>query len=118
MSSEEIFEQRIRLGRLFDMYGGLLTDKQKTCLDLYFNDDLSLSEISTELGVSRQAVHDLLKRVEATLENYETRLGLLAKDEFEREQLEIVINILKSGDDPANQTAINILQKCVLKVGN
>ena len=118
MSAEEIFAQRIRLGRLFDIYGGLLTDKQKTCLDLYFNDDLSLSEISSELGVSRQAVHDLLKRVEAVLESYEARLGLLAKSDFEREQLEMVIKILKAGDNPANQSAINILERCVLKVGN
>ena len=57
----------MRLGRLFDIYGSLLTAKQRTCLSLYFYDDLSLSEISDELGVSRQAVHDLLKRVERRL---------------------------------------------------
>ena len=51
MSAEEIFAQRMRLGRLFDIYGGLLTAKQKQCLGLYFYDDLSLSEISEELGV-------------------------------------------------------------------
>ncbi len=75
MSAEEIFEQRMRLGRLFDIYGSLLTAKQRTCLSLYFYDDLSLSEISDELGVSRQAVHDLLKRVEQLLERYEASLG-------------------------------------------
>lgn len=42
MSAEEIFAQRMRLGRLFDIYGGLLTAKQKQCLGLYFYDDLSL----------------------------------------------------------------------------
>ena len=65
---EQDFEQRMRLGRLFDMYGGLLTEKQQQCLKYYFYDDLSLTEIGEELGVSRQAVHDLLKRVEQTLE--------------------------------------------------
>ena len=85
MSAEEIFEQRMRLGRLFDLYGGLLTDKQRNCLNMYFYDDLSLSEISEELGVSRQAVHDLLKRVEQTLEKYEEKLGLLAKNDADKE---------------------------------
>ena len=51
MSAEEIFAQRMRLGRLFDIYGGLLTAKQKQCLGLYFYDDLSLSEISPRVGV-------------------------------------------------------------------
>ena len=68
---EQDFEQRMRLGRLFDMYGGLLTEKQQQCLKYYFYDDLSLTEIGEELGVSRQAVHDLLKRVEQTLEKNE-----------------------------------------------
>lgn len=94
MFSEDNFEQRIRFGRLFDIYGGLLTDKQQQCLSLYFYDDLSLSEIGDELGVSRQAVHDLLKRVEQTLEKYESKLKLLAKSEADREQLRIAINLL------------------------
>lgn len=81
MSAEEIFAQRMRLGRLFDIYGGLLTAKQKQCLGLYFYDDLSLSEISEELGVSRQAVHDLLKRVEQLLERYEASLKVLSREE-------------------------------------
>lgn len=92
--SEEIFAQRMRLSRLFDMYGGLLTEKQWLCLNLYFNDDLSLTEIAEELGVSRQAVHDLLKRVEQTLERYESRLKLLAKEEADRRQLQTVIDLL------------------------
>ena len=50
---EQDFEQRMRLGRLFDMYGGLLTEKQQQCLKYYFYDDLSLTEIGEELGVSR-----------------------------------------------------------------
>ena len=66
--SEHDFEQRMRLGRLFDIYGGLLTEKQQQCLKLYFYDDLSLTEIAEETGVSRQAIHDLLKRVELILE--------------------------------------------------
>lgn len=111
MSAEEIFEQRMRLGRLFDLYGGLLTDKQRNCLNMYFYDDLSLSEISEELGVSRQAVHDLLKRVEQTLEKYEGKLGLLAKNDADKEQLRAVIDLLTHHDGAGKNEAVNILVK-------
>ena len=111
MSGEEIFQQRIRLGRLFDIYGGLLTEKQRTCLGLYFYDDLSLSEISEELGVSRQAVHDLLKRVEQILERYETTLGVLAKEEALHEELHQVMSLLAPCDRDKNDEAARILQE-------
>ncbi len=107
--SEEVFEQRMRLGRLFDLYGGLLTDKQRDCLNMYFYDDLSLSEISEELGVSRQAVHDLLKRVEQTLEKYENKLGLLAKNDADKEQLRTVIDLITHDNGAGKNEAVNIL---------
>lgn len=108
MSIEDNLEQRIRFGRLFDIYGGLLTEKQQQCLSLYFYEDLSLSEVGDELGVSRQAVHDLLKRVEQTLEKYESKLKLLAKNEAEREQLRMAINLL-DGRTQREREARNIL---------
>lgn len=70
---DDSFKQRIRLGRLYDVYGPLLTAKQQSCMELYFCDDLSLAEIAAELDVSRQAVHDLIHRVEQILERYETK---------------------------------------------
>lgn len=108
---EQDFEQRMRLGRLFDIYGGLLTEKQQDCLNLYFNDDLSLTEIAEELGVSRQAVHDLLKRVEQTLERNEAKLGLLAKSEADKNRLRSVINLLTAGKEKNQEEAISILNE-------
>ena len=75
------FQQRIRLGRLYDIYGPLLTAKQQSCMELYFCDDLSLAEIAAELDVSRQAVHDLIHRVEQLLERYEAKIKLLEREE-------------------------------------
>ena len=76
------FQQRIRLGsRLYDIYGPLLTAKQQSCMELYFCDDLSLAEIAAELEVSRQAVHDLIHRVEQLLERYEAKMKLLEREE-------------------------------------
>lgn len=64
---------------LLDYYGDLLTEKQRTCFDLYYNQDLSLGEIGENEGVSRQGVHDLLARTEAILENFEAALGCVAR---------------------------------------
>ena len=111
MSAEEIFEQRMRLGRLFDIYGSLLTDKQRQCLGLYFYDDLSLSEISEELGVSRQAVHDLLKRVEQLLERYEASLKVLAGQEALQQRLQMALKLLQSGENAKRDEAVGILEE-------
>ena len=73
---DDSFKQRIRLGRLYDVYGPLLTAKQQSCMELYFCDDLSLAEIAAELDVSRQAVHDLIHRVEQILEREEKQQQL------------------------------------------
>ena len=58
---------------LFDCYGEMLTEKQQTCFDLHYNQDLSLGEIAEELGISRQGVHDTLVRTEAALRSMEQR---------------------------------------------
>lgn len=62
---------------LLDSYSPLLTQKQRECMQLYYEEDLSLSEISELLGISRQGVRDCLKKAENTLEHMETELGLL-----------------------------------------
>ena len=64
---------------LIDMYGDLLTEKQQNYLEMYYEEDLSLSEIADILMVSRNAVHDQIKRAITSLEGYETKLGLIQK---------------------------------------
>ncbi len=79
-----------KLGRvmlLYDFYGSLLTSKQQEVMRLYYEHDLSLGEIAAELKISRQAVHDILKRAERSLEAYEAKLGLLAGHLKERTSL-------------------------------
>lgn len=74
-----MLEKAMRINTLYDFYQGLLTEKQKTYMDLYYGNDYSLSEIADYFKVSRQAVHDNLHRTEEILENFETKLGLAAK---------------------------------------
>ena len=65
---------------LFDYYGELLTPRQRLCLDMRYNQDMSLGEIAEELSISRQGVHDNLSRVEALLMNMEEKTGCVRRD--------------------------------------
>lgn len=76
---DDIIERRAYLAGLFDIYGDLLTDKQRQMFDLYHQNDFSLGEIAEECEVSRQAVFDIIKRTEHTLEEYEQKLRLADK---------------------------------------
>ncbi|KKM11870.1 hypothetical protein SY88_06730 [Clostridiales bacterium PH28_bin88] len=83
-----------RMGWLYDFYGPLLTERQRELLELYYHHDLSLGEIAEQYAVSRQAVYDTLRRTERLLEDYESRLGLMAKFLRRRRQLERLAALL------------------------
>lgn len=76
------------MNNLLDLYGGLLTDNQLNVMELYYMNDLSLSEIAEELNITRSAVHDTLKKASAMLEMYESKLGLFSKEKEKRLLLE------------------------------
>ncbi len=69
-------EKNTELSILLDFYGELLTEKVRTASMLYYNDDLSLSEVAADMGITRQGVRDLIKRAENNLYSYEEKLGL------------------------------------------
>jgi len=75
----------VQMGMLLDFYGRLLTERQAKACRLYFEENLSLGEIAAELCISRQAVHDTLRRAHQTLLGYEERLRLVAR--FSEQQL-------------------------------
>ncbi len=77
-------EEFAKTSMLFDIYGGLLTDKKKRVMEMYHEDDMSLSEIAEELEVSRAAVHDSLRSAERLLRSYEDKLGIL--DDYLRKE--------------------------------
>lgn len=72
-------EKTNHINMLIDIYGDLLTEKQQRYVTMYYEDDLSLSEIAEILEVSRNAVYDQIRRSLQMLEQYEERLGLLDK---------------------------------------
>ena len=69
-------EKNMELSLLLDFYGELLTEKVRTATEMYYNDDLSLSEIALDMGITRQGVRDLIKRAEQNLYSFEEKLGL------------------------------------------
>lgn len=70
---------RARLALLLDCYGKILTEKQYTSMDLYFQEDLTLSEISEQTGITRQGVWDNIKRGEKLLLNMEENLKIVER---------------------------------------
>ena len=89
---------------LLDYYGGMLTDKQRDCFDMRYNQDLSLGEIAEMQGVSRQAVNDNLTRTEALLRRMEENIGCVKRDKLARRavaKIRSAASVLDTSSDPA-----------------
>lgn len=81
MQEEAPLAKTVRINRLFDVYRNLLTEKQRTFLHHYFQEDYSLGEIAEWFAISRQAVYEHIKRAEQALEDYEAKLQLVRRQE-------------------------------------
>lgn len=71
--------QNLDISLLLDFYGEMLTFRQREMLELYYDDDLSLSEISEHAGITRQGVRDAVKRAEAQLYELEEKIGMVKR---------------------------------------
>jgi len=80
--------QAYRMALLFDFYGDVLTERQKEFYDLYYNEDLSLSEIAENNGITRQGVRDVIVRAEAILSDLEDKTGLIKRFHTMKQQLQ------------------------------
>ena len=107
--------KNLAMSDLLDLYGELLTDKQRDMLELYYNDDLSLAEIAEHYEISRQGVHDSIKRGEETLNEYERVLGLKAQQENYKQELmhykELALAVFE--ECKKNSFARNIAEKTI-----
>ena len=90
----EILEQAL----LYDFYGELLNNHQKEIYEQFVLEDLSLGEIAREAGISRQGVHDLIKRCNQTLKGYEDKLHLVEKFMSIKEKINQMNEILEDCD--------------------
>jgi len=90
-----VLEKVERMVWLLDFYGPLLTERQRRIMQLHYENDWSLGEIAGEMQVTRQAVHDILRRAEKSLEQYEDRLGLVEKFRLDRRRIAEAYGLLK-----------------------
>ena len=94
-------KERDRIIELYDIYSNLLTDKQRAYFEDYYYSDLSISEIAESYNISRNGVHDQLKRVIHSLNEYEECLKLKEKMDsiknlnLDKETIDVILNILK-----------------------
>ncbi len=101
-----MIEKMIRMGLLYDSYGSLLTERQCKCIEMHYLQDLSLGEIASELGVSRQAVNDILKRTEEAMLQYENCLQLVHREQEQKERMQQVHELIMEAmakEHPANE---------------
>ena len=89
-----MIEKLVHVSLLFDFYGQLLTQRQRELVELYFQNDLSLGELADEFGVSRQAIHDILKRAQEALEEYESKLSLVKRHLKQQDRLREIDRLL------------------------
>ena len=106
--------EALEMSLLFDYYGGMLTDKQRECFDMRYNQDLSLGEIAQVLGVSRQGVHDNLTRTEALLRKMEENIGCVRRDLERRRALRTILDaaahLRSSHDETVSSLAAAIME--------
>ena len=91
-----LLEKTTRMNFLFDFYQALLTDKQRSYMELYYLDDNSLGEIAESYNISRQAVYDNIRRTEAMLEEYEDKLRLFEKFQQRQQVLKQMTDAIKN----------------------
>ena len=104
---------------LFDYYGELLTERQKMCFDLKYNQDLSLAEIAQELGVSRQGVFDNITRAEAHMVKMEEQTGCVRRMLQSRNAVEQVLKAVESlanYPDPAVRDTAKTIEAAVRSI--
>lgn len=92
---ENELEERVRLSMLYDFYGALLKENQRRMYEAYILEDYSITEIAEEMEITRQGVHDAVKRATKQLGEYEERLGLVQRFERQRGQVRQLQECLK-----------------------
>lgn len=104
-------EKTVEISILLETYGKLLTEKQYKMLDDYYNNDLSLSEIAENEGITRQAVRDNLKKGEGKLFEYEEKLGIMKKNMVQEDKIAIILSeISKIKENSSDKEIAKILE--------
>ena len=91
-----MFQKDMKYSLLLDFYGDILSERKREIIELYYNEDLSLAEVSEITGISRQGVRDSVKKTENELKQLEEKLGLAKRFEDIGKQLEVAVETLQN----------------------
>ena len=111
-----MFEKNLEMGYLLDFYGDVLPERRRDIMDLYYNDDLSLAEIAEQMGITRQAVRDCIKKTETELSFYEEKLGLRRRLTEAETRVDTAITLCRAAGDnlpPALSEELEALRRVV-----
>jgi Uncharacterized protein conserved in bacteria len=110
----------LEISFLLDFYGDMLTEKQREVIEYYYNDDLSLSEIADNEGITRQGVRDSIKRAETQLLDMEERLGLAKRFREMRDGLEKIMaaaeQIRQTNEHSVNSRELEEQSRLILEI--
>ena len=104
---DELFEKSL----LYDFYGELLTEHQKSVYERFVFEDMSLAEVAEDEGISRQGVHDLIKRCDKILQDYERKLHLVEKFVMIKKKATEIENLSGESDPSKQDKALKKIRK-------
>lgn len=104
-------EKIVQKGELLDIYGKLLTKRQRECLELYYDENLTLAEIAEHFNISRQAVHDAMRHGEEQLYTYEKELNIVTKRKERQNNIEKLKILLSGKTDSCIETLLDFLSE-------
>ena len=104
-------EKFVEQSLLYDFYGELLTEHQKQVFEDVVLNDYSLSEVAADLNISRQGVHDMIKRCTKTLEGYEEKLHLIRKFQSAKAKVEQIHALTKEFHENHNEALIGEIEQ-------
>ena len=107
-------EERVELSLLYDFYGALLKENQRRMFEASILDDYNLAEIAEDDNITRQGVHDAIKRACKQLREYEQKLGLIEKFEKQKElvkKLHIILKGMNIGDEGELEEVYSIIDE-------
>ncbi len=104
-------EEKVEQTYLYDFYGELLNEHQRDVYEKFVFEDLSLGEIAAEMGISRQGVHDLIKRCTKTLEGYEEKLHLIEKFLAAKNKVEQIHQLARDFHQTKNEAVMEEIEQ-------
>lgn len=111
-----MFQKDMTVSLLLDFYGDILSEHKRGIMEMYYDEDMSLAEIADQIGISRQAVREIVKKCEAELSELESALGLVKKFDKLKCGLNEIKNELKDASKSADEECKAKIDKVIDKI--